>query len=90
MEGSVLTAAAIIAGAVLIPLVLWRIVGSRRQRDPLLLPLGIIATAFVIAGFGEIITEGATWKLFLGVLGLAGFAIRWKALTPKQGSTPTL
>ena len=76
-------AIAIIAGAVLIPLALWRIVGERRRLDPLLLPLGIIATAFVVAGIGEVVVEGATWKLILGALGLVGFAIRWRALTPR-------
>jgi hypothetical protein len=83
MDQRVVTAVAIIAGAVLIPLALWRIVGDRRQRDPLLLPLGIIATAFAVAGVGEMIVEGETWKLVLGALGLVGFAIRWRALTPK-------
>lgn len=74
---------AIIAGAVLIPLALWRIVGERRRLDPLLLPLGIIATAFVVSGIGEVVVDGVSWRLILGVLGLVGFAIRRRALTPR-------
>jgi len=83
MDQRVVTAVAIIAGAVLIPLALWRIVGDRRHRDPLLLPLGIIATAIAVAGLGEMIAEGHTGKLILGALGLVGFTIRWRALTTK-------
>lgn len=87
MEHPVVQAIAIVAGAVLIPLALWRVVGERRQRDPLLLPLGIIATAFVIAGVGEMIEGGDTWKLIVGGVGLAGFALRWRSLTPKGPPT---
>lgn len=87
MDSRVLGGVAIVAGAVLIPLVLWRIVGARRQRDPLLLPLGIIATAFVIGGIGEAIVDGQTWRLLLGALGLVGFAIRWRKLSPGRAGT---
>lgn len=87
MNEPVVQAIAIIAGAILIPLALWRVVGERRHRDPLLLPLGIIATALVIAGIGEMIVEGRTWKLVLGGLGLVGFALRWRALTPRVPPT---
>lgn len=86
MDQPVVTAIAIIAGAVLIPLVLWRVVGERRRLDPLLLPLGIIATAFVVAGVGEMIAEGEIWRLVLGALGLVGFTIRWRALSQKLPS----
>ena len=87
MDQRVVQATAIIAGAVLIPLALWRIVGKRRHRDPLLLPLGIIATALVIAGFGELIEGGNAWKLILGAVGLAGFVFRWRSLTTKVPPT---
>lgn len=90
MEQPVVRAVAIIAGAVLIPLALWRVVGERRHRDPLLLPLGIIATAFLIAGVGEMIEGGGTWKLIVGGLGLSGFALRWRSLTPERPADAAL
>jgi hypothetical protein len=73
---------AIVAGALLVPLVAWRIVGARRHRDPLLLPALILALGFTLGGVGEQLAVGGPldWKLIFGVAGFVVFAMRWRAL----------
>jgi hypothetical protein len=70
---------AVLLGAVLIPMVAWRVVGKRRQQDPLLLPICIVASALAVGGIADSLTGGAPdWKLVLSVPALAWCAHRWR------------
>ncbi len=79
---------AIIAGGVLIPLVALRVTGTRRHRDPLLLPVLILALAFTLGGLAEQFIEGGAldWKLAFGVLAFIVFARRWRAVESRPPS----
>jgi high-affinity K+ transport system ATPase subunit B len=75
----------IIVGAYLIPLAAWRLVGARRHRDPLLLPVLILAIGFTIGGIAHAITIGGlNWKLGVGLVAASSAARRWGALPPRE------
>jgi len=79
----------VLIGAVCIPLTAWLLVGTRRHRDPWLVPSLILALAFTLGGLAELLTAdaGLDWKLTFGALAFFAFAIRWRrasALRPPR------
>jgi len=77
---------AIVVGAILIPVVSWRIVGERRHRDPLLLPSLLLAAGFTLGGLGDQLSVGGAldWKLVFGIVGFIAFTMRWRAVAARR------
>lgn len=71
---------AILIGGLLIPVLAWRFVGPFRHRDPLLLPLLIVAGSFTAGGLGAWYQAPRTldWTLVIGIVGLVAVAVRWR------------
>ena len=75
-----LTFIAIVLGAILLPVAAWALAGARRHRDPLLLPLLILALGFTLGGIGELLGPDGRfdWKLSFGILCFIAFGWRWR------------